>query len=534
VSRSVEEQPSKRAFVYLRETLSNSRWALAVAAVHCFTFDLAVDWVSCGGDRAHALAATVAAFVAALPIVYLLDWLGSAGRLLIVIILLVDGITAYLSVSYRVEIRADALALLYNTDAGEAGELVGAPLIICALVSATLPFLLARVLPKRKDVIPWTRRALTLLVLLAVGAGAVTLRGRNYLRMPPQLPYVTVDESLIYFREAARLREISAHAINLGRMGAIANDPSVTAVLVIGEAARADRFSLNHYSRRTNPQLEQLGVVSFPHASACANATHLAVPCILTRNGPPGRDDRLPETSFVSVAAAAGFDTAWISNTRTFQRSDTVITSFAAESRHVWFSRQSYNAALDANILQPLAKWLHAPPQSIVIHTRGSHWEYAKRTDAPHAPFLPLCEASFQWQCDRRSLDNSYDDSIVYTDFVLASIIRQLRDRSAFLIYISDHGESLGEKGYFGHGQTISRPEQLHVPLIFWASPRWRSRYPQKWSSVLRHGPHPIDQSAIFHSMLDCAAVSSPVIDAAKSICSSSAAAAPTPRPTSR
>jgi glucan phosphoethanolaminetransferase (alkaline phosphatase superfamily) len=499
--------------------MAECRWPFAIAALHGLVFDFTVYWISSAGALGRSLAGGALAAVGALPFAYLCQWLGRPGRVAVALVFFVDGIAAYLVLAYRIDIRADTLSLLYHTEADEVTELVGVQPVLWSLACLVTPFAFWRWLGPVRPALDRRQKLWLLTALLAIGYGATQLRGGASVRLPAQMPYSIVQGSLELFREEARLRKIAAHAIDLGKLGATAAEADVTAVLVIGEAARADHFSLNGYGRQTNPELERLPVVSFRDVTACADKTHLAVPCILTRRAVPSADDLVGESSFIRVFSAAGFDTAWISNARRYNPNDTVATAIAGEARRSWMSRERYVPATDGTLEAPFAATLARAPQLIVLHTRGSHWEYAMRSDAAHRVFRPVCTASVQWHCDGATLVNAYDDSIVYTDAFLAGLIRRLAARNAFLIYVSDHGESLGEDGYFGHGQGVRRPEQLHVPMLFWASEAWRSRHPERLEAVRRHAPLALGQAVVFHSMLDCAGVSSPALDRRKSIC---------------
>jgi glucan phosphoethanolaminetransferase (alkaline phosphatase superfamily) len=117
-------------------------------------------------------------------------------------------------------------------------------------------------------------------------------------------------------------------------------------------------------------------------------------------------------------------------------------------------------------------------------------------------------------------LINAYDNSIVYTDWFLARIIDSIKDTNAMLIYVSDHGESLGEDDFFSHGQDDYRTEQHAVPLIFWASEKYKSLHADRYSVAQQKLDQQLSHDNIFHSMLDCAGIKATVIDKTLSICS--------------
>jgi glucan phosphoethanolaminetransferase (alkaline phosphatase superfamily) len=156
----------------------------------------------------------------------------------------------------------------------------------------------------------------------------------------------------------------------------------------------------------------------------------------------------------------------------------------------------------------------------IVLHPTGSHWNYAARYPKNFAQFTPGCEELSgkvdHASCGHDGLINSYDNSILYADHVLGEIIAKLKDRNAFLIYVSDHAESLGENGFYGHGSSEIPPEQKIVPLIAWFSDKYLANNPNL--GYIPHGKI-LSHDNIFHSILDCANIGSQIIDKTLSIC---------------
>lgn len=176
----------------------------------------------------------------------------------------------------------------------------------------------------------------------------------------------------------------------------------------------------------------------------------------------------------------------------------------------------------DEVMLPYIENFLKKPEKSImVIHTSGSHWNYGARYPKSFKYFEPVCEElsgkKDHSSCGHTHLINSYDNSVRYTDYILSSIISMLEDKKAFLIYVSDHGESLGEDGFYGHGSLDLRKEQQEVPLIAWFSDAYLASKPHLNSLDINQT---ISQDIIFHSLLDCASISSNLIDEKLSICS--------------
>ena len=162
----------------------------------------------------------------------------------------------------------------------------------------------------------------------------------------------------------------------------------------------------------------------------------------------------------------------------------------------------------------------------LVIHTSGSHWNYHSRYPENFHKFSPDCnnkdEANFSKSdpsnCNLDGLVNIYDNSILYTDFFLHNIITLLKDKNAFLIYASDHAESLGENGRYTHGGDTTI-EQTTIPMIVWFSGKFQANNPEIKVAIKSHVNTEINHDYIFHSILDCMGISSEIVDKNLSLC---------------
>ncbi|GHB64129.1 phosphoethanolamine transferase [Psychrosphaera saromensis] len=261
------------------------------------------------------------------------------------------------------------------------------------------------------------------------------------------------------------------------------NNKHVT-VFVLGETARAQNFSLNGYNRLTNRYTANQDVISFTNISSCGTATAVSVPCMFSRLNKSNYDKRLAtsQQNVIDIVHLAGTDVLWISNNNgsckgvcTRVNTQQIATT---KSNPLCDGEYCYDEAL----LQPLREKLHKLEYDntlIVLHMIGSHGPtYFKRYPSNKILFTPDCQRSDIQNCTQEQLVNSYDNSIAYTDYVLNQIIIELsrlsetEDVASSMLYVSDHGESLGEKGMYLHGlpYAFAPQEQTHVPMIFWAS----------------------------------------------------------------
>jgi len=254
-------------------------------------------------------------------------------------------------------------------------------------------------------------------------------------------------------------------------------------VMVLGETARAQNFSLNGYEKPTNQYTEKQGVVSFSQMSSCGTATAVSVPCMFSRLDKQHYDKRTAtaQQNVVDLIHLAGADVLWISNNNGSCKGvcSRVKTEQIKPNKTDPLCDGEY--CFDEALLSPLSNKLNQLSSDntlIVLHMIGSHGPtYFKRYPSDHILFTPDCQRSDIQHCTEEQLINSYDNTIAYTDFVLSKIINQL-DRLAdkenietSLLYISDHGESLGESGAYLHGlpYAFAPKEQTHVPMIYWS-----------------------------------------------------------------
>ena len=307
------------------------------------------------------------------------------------------------------------------------------------------------------------------------------------------------------------------------------SDDDVVGVLVIGEAARYGNFGINGYERETTPNLLLVENLVSYKARSCASTTYLAVPCMLSRFGEKDMAMIDSESSVLSVLTKLGFETTWFgtqSITKYYRNKPG--GSFYDEVKFHMIPGGSVLMApnsqdgkllpyLEQNIISTKKKFL-------VLHTTGSHWNYAARYPEEFAKFKPTITDTIKRDaasCDKQERLNSYDNSILYTDFFLSSVINILKNKKAFMIYASDHGESLGENGRLTHGADEYVEEQRIVPFMVWFSDSYKSSYPEKWKAVKSVEKKEISHDYIFHTILDCLNIESEAVDKSLSLCRS-------------
>jgi lipid A ethanolaminephosphotransferase len=249
-------------------------------------------------------------------------------------------------------------------------------------------------------------------------------------------------------------------------------------ILVVGETARADRFSLNGYHKETNPELKKQNVVSFRNVASCGTSTGESVPCMFSVLGRKDfdREKALHYKNALDVLFEHGVQILWRDNN---SDSKGVATRMTYEN----FKSPSVNPVCDEEcrdigMLSGLDKYIETRKHKdilIVLHQMGNHGpEYYRRYPKEFARFQPMCMSGELNTCSKEEIDNAYDNAILYTDYFLSNVIELLKkydDQFATaMLYLSDHGESLGEHGIYLHAApyVIAPKEQTHIPAILW------------------------------------------------------------------
>ena len=282
---------------------------------------------------------------------------------------------------------------------------------------------------------------------------------------------------------------------------------SMDIVVVIGESVRADHLSLNGYARSTTPMLEmRTNTISFPYIHSDYTHTLASVPVLLTRADSLHPEYQFSETSFAAILKQEGYHTAWISNQDLGEsfavfpsECDTTIWANAGKSVFV------FSGWYDQELLPEMDRLLELEHTRnlLIFHTIGSHWYYNNHVPEPYQFYQPITDNRVVTNNDSIQVINSYDNSILYLDMVLDSMIQRLEERCAVLIYISDHGESLGENGHWLH--AAGAEETKNPACIVWYSASFEQRYPEKIQTLRLNSQKRYRTDFLFHSVLDIA-----------------------------
>lgn len=459
---------------------------------------------------------------------------------LIALLTLAGAVAMHYIQRYGVVIDPTMLRNALHTDAAEARELLTARLAFDLLLYAALPIaLLSRVRVARR---PW-RRALRRRALLLAGAFALLALGlawqfqplaafvRNhkearYLLTPLNAVWSLGRAAAADARGAARARE----AIGLDAAPApswAAHERPRLVVLVVGETARAANWGLSGYGRATTPALAQLPVINFDAVVACGTSTEVSLPCMFA---PVGRRDydeaRIRgQESLLHVVARAGVQVLWRDNQSGCKGvCDGLPTEHVAAAGAPEACRGG--RCLDEALLRGLDERLLAlrdtrAVQLLVLHMLGNHGpSYFRRYPPAFEHFTPACRDDDLGRCTREEIVNAYDNALRYTDHVLATLIGVLSRHAgrvdSALLFVSDHGESLGENRLYLHGvpYAIAPKEQTQVPMVMWSSEGFARAAALDPACLKRRARQPVQHDHLFHTLLGLLEVRTALYDA--------------------
>jgi glucan phosphoethanolaminetransferase (alkaline phosphatase superfamily) len=301
-------------------------------------------------------------------------------------------------------------------------------------------------------------------------------------------------------------------------------------VFVIGETGRYSSYSLNGYERKTSPLLSKTdNLISYSDFFSEANITTSSLALILTRASATDYSRSYVEKSFVDAFKEAGFKTYWIANQ---SANNDFVRRISGDTDKECFKETSFKETenFDEQLWPFLDKALAKNDDKvlIVLHTLGSHFRYNFRYPAQYEVFKPSLKGTFDYALisgkNKNQFINTYDNSILYTDFFLAKTIQKIDSLCSVsaLVYVADHGENLfdTEENIVFHGGSKYTEYDFHVPFFVWTSPQYKLQYPEKVENLQRNKDKKLCTSNIFYSMLDIADITFPEQIKEKSIAS--------------
>ena len=442
---------------------------------------------------------------------------------LLTVLLLVTAVASHYMSSYGVYLDPDMLRNVLHTDSKESSELLSAALLI-PLAYSVLPVALLWRMRLRRRSAPRAlgARAVFLVAMVLVAACGVMLSSQDFstlFRSHREVRYLVTPANYVVSLSNVLLSSPPGPKKALLPVGldarqqprAAASKPRLL-VLVVGETVRAQNWGLNGYARQTTPELAQIPeLINFSRVTSCGTSTEVSLPCMFS---PYGRHDYgenkiRTHQSLLHVLDHAGIATLWRDNQSGCKG---VCDGLPIERLDNASDPELCNGkrCLDEILIKDLERQLSPAvgDRVVVLHQLGNHGpNYFERYPSRFKRFIPTCDNPELGQCRIPEIVNAYDNALLYTDHLLARTIGFLRSQSDYdtaLIYVSDHGESLGEKGLFLHGMpySIAPEEQTRVPMVMWFSPDFASDSGLDLACLRREAAQPASHDNLFPSVL--------------------------------
>lgn len=444
-------------------------------------------------------------------------------------LLVATALASHFMLDYRVVIDPSMIVNVLQTDAHEAVALANGRLVLALLLLALLPAWLLWRQPvdygsTRRQLLRNPAMVLASVCVLVLATLASYQPLASLMRNHKEVRYLINPLNSLYAfgrvavqpwrRDDSKLVAVGEDA-RLGTSYAVRTRPPLL-LLVLGETGRSGNFGLNGYNRPTTPGLERAQVVSFRNAWSCGTSTAASVPCMFSNLTRERFEDRQSQfEGLLDVLQRAGLAVLWLDNQSGCKGvCDRIPSVNTAQTQHPQLCPGG--ECLDGVMLEGLDKRLAALDLQrrsrgvvIVMHQMGSHGPaYHLRSPPAQKRFFPECTSSALQDCSRESLVNAYDNSIVYTDHFLAQSITWLKHQEAWadtaMVYVADHGESLGENNLYLHGlpYAVAPDVQKRIPWITWLSAGYEKASSLSTGCLRAQLDVAISHDNYFHSVL--------------------------------
>jgi lipid A ethanolaminephosphotransferase len=490
-------------------------------------------WLAAGSGRSWAgpgswlfLLCTFVALVA-LHFVLLAPFTNRwTARPLLTLVAVASAAAAYYMRAYSVMLDPTMIQNILKTDVHEARELLSWSMLGWVLLLSAPPvaFLWCIRLERR----PWPRalaiRVASILGALVVAVLAILPVNRDLtsmMRNHRELRYLVTPGNFLYGLAADSLRDVRDASAPREPVGTDAKLMHVAMagkhrvfVLVVGETARAANFGLLGYSRATTPELQALNVTAFRNVTSCGTSTEISVPCLFSEWGRADYDESRIRNSegLLDVLARAGYAVTWLDNQSgckgVCRGAGVRYEKLGADSApDLCRGGECYDGILVRRLQAELADV--RTDTVFVLHMMGNHGPaYFRRYPPEFRRFTPDCATAELRDCSREQVVNAYDNAILYTDHVLAGVLKTLAEHAttidSAMLYVSDHGESLGEHGLYLHGlpYSIAPDTQTHVPMLTWISNGFARAESVDTHCLRERTGEALSHDNVFHSVL--------------------------------
>ncbi|RZS56769.1 phosphoethanolamine transferase [Sphaerotilus mobilis] len=431
--------------------------------------------------------------------------------------------------TFHVYLDPSMLRNVMRTDPGEASELLSVSLVLHLLIYAGLPLLLlwhVHIVPRSGWLKAVGVRLAMLALTLAVLIGAILSVFQPFssqMRNHKEMRFLITPANYLWsigtviaqdLKGAAKPRAPIGEDARPGPGWASQTRPRLL-VLVVGETARAANWGLNGHVRATTPELAKLPVINFPDVTSCGTNTEVSLPCMFA---PVGRRDYDEDTirgsqSLLHVLARAGVGVLWRDNQSGCKGVCEGLPTEEVAALHP-AGLCDGGRCLDEGLLHGLDARIArlaggSSREVLVLHQLGNHGpSYFRRYPPAFERFQPACREDDLQKCSAQEIAHAYDNALLYTDHLLAALIAKLQAQSdrvdSAMVYVSDHGESLGENNLFLHGlpYAIAPDTQKKVPMVMWFSEGLQRSTGLDTACVRRVASKPAKHDHLFHTVL--------------------------------
>lgn len=464
------------------------------------------------------------------------------GKWLVIAIVVLAGSTSFFMDNFGVHIDRNMLVNVLLTDKHEASEFFTSALLGHFLVYVILPSLfIALISIKRQSYkVEFFHRLVFSVMCLVIGIGSFGLQYKQIIAffrtheeaMTLLNPVNSIIAGVSQVKSQWNDRNIQLHSIGLDAKRIPHSGKPRLVVLILGETTRAANWGMNGYERNTTPVLSELEVLNFPDVSSCGTSTAVSLPCMFSmfsRSEFSAQKGKEYE-NLLDILSRTGIYVIWRDNDSGGSKS--VADRVGEERLNKIFVEGLCNTGkgcYDSILLHDLDKRLSEaePDQDIflVLHQQGSHGPaYFERYPAEFKKYVPECLSTDFKQCTQEEIINSYDNTIAYIDSFLGDVIKMLKSHSekyaTAMMYVSDHGESLGEFGLYLHGipWIIAPKEQTHIPMVVWMDEKSAGNFGIDQNRLKKLATHTYSHDNLFHSILGLMGITTFLYDENKDI----------------
>ncbi len=453
-------------------------------------------------------------------------------RPVITVFVLVSAAAQYFISTFGIVIDRSMITNILDTTPAESFALMSTKMVLTILLTAIVPVLIAwfiKIKPAQSALRSIAYRAVSIVIsaLLIVLVALLFYKDyaslfRNNKELVKSLsPSNSIVASLSWY---SHNRMDNLPLVRIGedaqQRPEMKNGPRKNlTILVVGETSRAANFSLGGYERETNPLLKQDNVIYFPNATSCGTATAVSVPCMFSGMTREHYDDQLAhhQEGLLDIIQRAGIQVLWNENDGGCKGAcDRVPHQDVTQLNLPEYCIKG--ECQDEILFHDLASYIDKLQGDgiIVLHTIGSHGPtYYNRYPAQFRKFTPTCDTNEIQGCSQQQLVNTYDNTILYIDYIVDKAIKLLQSKqdrfTTSLVYLSDHGESLGENGVYLHGlpYSIAPETQKHIPMLIWLSDDYQKRYSVNNQCLQKNAREKaVSQDNLFPTMLGILGVS--------------------------